>query len=155
VLVSIGLMTLVGAQTNLWWMRLLMFVMGFMQGQVFVPSQGAAFATITPAASGRAATMFNAGRQLGGAVGVAVLSTAVVAVGAVHVAGGHAVPNLLAYHIAFGVAAAVDAVAVLVALRIRDADAVATIPVRHPRRYRLARQPQVADRLAEAGADDS
>ena len=31
-------MTLVGAQTNLWWMRLLMVAMGFMQGQVFVPS---------------------------------------------------------------------------------------------------------------------
>jgi EmrB/QacA subfamily drug resistance transporter len=152
VLVSIGLMTLVGAQTNLWWMRLLMFVMGVMQGQVFVPSQGAAFATITPAASGRAATLFNAGRQLGGAIGVAVLTTAVVAVGAVHVADGRAAANLLAYHVAFGVAAAVDAVAVLVALRIRDADAAATIPARPARR---TRQPRSAGRLAEAGADDA
>jgi hypothetical protein len=129
-----------------------MFAMGVMQGQVFVPSQGAAFATITPAASGRAATLFNAGRQLGGAIGVAVLTTAVVAVGAVHVADGRAAANLLAYHVAFGVAAAVDAVAVLVALRIRDADAAATIPARPARR---TRQPRSAGRLAEAGADDA
>jgi hypothetical protein len=81
-----------------------------------------------------------------------VLTTAVVAVGAVHAVGGRAAPNLLAYHAAFGVAAVVDAVAVLIALRIRDADAAATIPVRRPRR---ARQPRPAGRLAEAGAADS
>jgi hypothetical protein len=39
---------------------------------VFVPVQAASFATITPAATGRAASMFNAFRQLGGAIGVAV-----------------------------------------------------------------------------------
>ena len=136
VLASVGLMTLIGAQTSLWWMRLLMLVLGFMQGQVFVPSQGAAFATIAPAASGRAATLFNAGRQLGGAVGVALLTSALVAVGAVHAAGGRAAPNLLAYHVAFAVAAAVEAVAVLVALTIRDADAAVTIPVRRGRAAR-------------------
>ena len=72
---STGLMTLVGAQTSLWWMRLLMFCLGVAMGQVFVPAQAAAFATITPEATGRASTMFNVVRQLGGAVGVAVLTT--------------------------------------------------------------------------------
>jgi len=134
VMVTIALMALVGAQTSLWWMRLLMFVMGFMQGQIFVPSQGAAFATISRAATGRASTMFNAGRQLGGAVGVAALTTVVVGIGARHVVAGRTVPNLAAYHIAFLVAAAVDAAAVLVALTINDADAAATIPARRPRR---------------------
>jgi sugar phosphate permease len=138
VLASIALMALASTQPSLWWMRLLMFVMGFMQGQVFVPSQGAAFATIAGAASGRAATLFNAGRQLGGAIGVAVLTTAVVAVGAVHVTGGRPAPNLLAYQAAFGIAAAIDAVAVLVALRIRDTDAAATIPARRRGRTSVA-----------------
>ena len=146
VVVSIGLMALVGAQTSLWWMRLLMFAMGLAQGQVFVPSQAAAFATISAAATGRAATLFNAGRQLGGAIGVAVLTTVVVAVGAQRVAGGRVTPNLAAYHVAFLVAAGVDVAAVLVALTIRDADAAATIPARGGRRARPG------SRLAGAGA---
>ena len=146
VVVSIALMALVGAHTSLWWMRLLMFVMGLAQGQVFVPSQAAAFATISPAATGRASTLFNAGRQLGGAIGVAVLTTVVVAVGARHVAGGRVVPNLLAYHVAFLVAAGVDVAAVLVALTIRDADAAATMPARG------ARPPRPGGRPAGAGA---
>ncbi len=134
VAVTIGLMALVGAQTSLWWMRLLVFAMGFAQGQVFVPSQGAAFATISRAASGRASTMFNAGRQLGGAIGVAALTTVVVAVGTEHVVAGRVVPNLLAYHVAFLAAAAVDVAAIAVALTIRDADAAATITPRKRRR---------------------
>ena len=41
--------------------------------------------------------MFNAVRQLGGAVGVAVLTTAIVSVGPVHLVAGHEVANLIAY----------------------------------------------------------
>jgi len=44
-------------------------------GQVFVPTQAAAFATISPEAIGKASTMFNAARQVGGAIGVALLTT--------------------------------------------------------------------------------
>ena len=36
---AIGLMSLIGAQTSLWWMRVLMFCLGIAMGQVFVPSQ--------------------------------------------------------------------------------------------------------------------
>jgi EmrB/QacA subfamily drug resistance transporter len=134
VTITIALMALIGAATSLWWMRGLMFAMGFVQGQVFVPAQGAAFATVSREASGRASTMFNAARQLGGAAGVALLTTAVVAVGARHVVAGRAAPNLTAYHVAFLLAAAMDAIAVVVALTIRDADAAATIPARRSRR---------------------
>ncbi|HLM90308.1 MAG TPA: hypothetical protein VK284_15030 [Streptosporangiaceae bacterium] len=41
-----------------------MFTLGLSMAQVFVPVQAASFATITPAATGRASTMFNAIRQL-------------------------------------------------------------------------------------------
>ena len=133
VAVTIALMAL-AAPASLWWMRLLVFAMGFAQGQVFVPSQGAAFATISRAATGRASTMFNAGRQLGGAAGVAALTTAVVAVGVRHTAAARMAPDLLAYRLAFLVAAAVDVAAIGVALTIRDADAAATINPRRPRR---------------------
>ena len=42
--------------TSLWWARLLMFALGLAMAQVFVPTQAAAFATISPAATGRAST---------------------------------------------------------------------------------------------------
>src|SRR5208337_406541 len=112
-----------GPQTSLWWARLLMFALGVSMAQVFVPVQAAAFATITPAATGRASTMFNAVRQLGGAVGVAVLTTAIVLIGPVHVIAGHSVANLTAYRVAFLVAAAFCLVGVPCALSIRDSDA--------------------------------
>ena len=131
---SIGLLALMGPQTSLWWARLLMFTLGLFMAQVFVPVQAASFATITPAATGRAATMFNAIRQLGGAIGVAVLTTVIVAVGPVHVVAGHPVANLTAYRAAFVVAAAICLCGVACSLSIRDADAAATIPRPHGRR---------------------
>jgi EmrB/QacA subfamily drug resistance transporter len=130
---SIGLLTLLGPGTSLWWARLLMLALGVSMAQVFVPVQAASFATITPAATGRASTMFNAVRQLGGAIGVAVLTTAIVLVGPVRVVGGHPVANLTAYRVAFGVAAAICLCAVAFSLSIRDADAAGTIPARRGR----------------------
>jgi EmrB/QacA subfamily drug resistance transporter len=130
---SIGLLALMGPQTSLWWARLLMLTLGLSMAQVFVPVQAASFATITPAATGRASTMFNAIRQLGGAIGVAVLTTAIVFVGPVQLVAGRVVPNLDAYRVAFLVAAAVCLCAVACSLSIRDADAAATIPGRRGR----------------------
>ena len=101
--------------------------------QVFVPVQAASFATITPAATGRAATMFNAMRQLGGAIGVAVLTTVIVFVGPVHLVAGHPAANLSAYRVAFLVAAAIALSGVACSLSIHDADAAATIPARRGR----------------------
>jgi EmrB/QacA subfamily drug resistance transporter len=130
VAVSIALLAVLGPTTSLWWARLLMFALGLSMGQVFVPVQAAAFATISQAATGRASTLFNAVRQFGGAVGVAVLTTAIVLVGPLHVVDGHTAANLAAYRVAFLVAAAVALLAVPCALSIRDADAARTIPGR-------------------------
>ncbi len=132
--VSIGLLALLTAQSSLWWARLLMFALGLAMAQVFVPTQAAAFATISPAATGRASTLFNALRQLGGAIGVALLTTVIVLAGATHRVAGHEVANLAAYRITFLVAAAVCLAGVAWALTIRDADAAATIPARRARR---------------------
>jgi EmrB/QacA subfamily drug resistance transporter len=124
---SIAAMSLVGAHTSLWWMRLLMFCLGVAMGQVFVPAQAAAFATISPEATGRASTMFNVIRQLGSATGVAVFTTAIVAVGATSIVAGRIAPDLAAYHVAFLVAAGLAVAGAVVALTIHDADAAATI----------------------------
>ncbi|MCU1493872.1 MAG: drug resistance transporter, EmrB/QacA subfamily [Acidimicrobiaceae bacterium] len=126
----IALLALVGPDTSLWWPRVLLFGMGLSLGQVFVPTQAASFATISSEATGRASTLFNAVRQLGGALGVAAFTTVVVGVGAVHVVGGHATPDLTAYHAAFLAAAAFAVLSAAAALWIRDSDAISTMPGR-------------------------
>ena len=71
-------LTQVSLTTNLWLIRALMFVLGWMMAQVMVPNQAASFAMITPDSMGRASTFFNTMRQVGSAIGVAVLSTVLI-----------------------------------------------------------------------------
>ena len=124
---SIALLALLGSGTSLWWARVILFVMGLFMAQVFVPAQAASFATISPADTGRASTLYNVCRQLGGAVGVALLTTTIVIVGPVRRVDGHVVPHLAAYHICFLVAAGLALVGVIASVTIRDADAAATM----------------------------
>jgi EmrB/QacA subfamily drug resistance transporter len=135
---ALGLMALLGPNSSLWWARVLMFAVGFSMAQVFVPTQAAAFASIAPAATGRASTMFNAVRQLGGAVGVAVLTTVIVLAShgqSIVTAGASLTP----YRVAFLVAAAVALLGVFSALSINDDDAANTIPERQRTTARGAR----------------
>lgn len=125
-------MTTVGFHTDLWWARGLMFIMGIGLSGVFIPTQAASMATISSAATGRASTLFNAQRQLGGAIGVAVLTTVLAALHPLHVIGGHASANLGAYHGTFLTAAAVAVLAAgCAAVLVRDADASSTMTGRH------------------------
>jgi EmrB/QacA subfamily drug resistance transporter len=130
---ALSLLALVGTETSLWWVRIDMFVCGYGMSHVFVPSQAAGFATITPADTGRASTLFNALRQLGSAVGVALLGTVVATVGPVRVVAGRPLPDLTAYHAAFLTAAGVALLASLFALTVNDADAVGTMVRRRDR----------------------
>ena len=118
--VFIAPLALVGATTNLWVPRLLLFAMGIFLGQTFVTTQAAAFSTISPASMGRASTLFNALRQVGGAVGVAALTTVIVAVGARHLVDARSVPDLASYHAAFLAGAALALLSALGALAIDD-----------------------------------
>ncbi|MGH9016150.1 MAG: DHA2 family efflux MFS transporter permease subunit [Acidimicrobiales bacterium] len=146
VALSMAGLSAVGAGTSLWWARLLMLLIGLGMSCVFIPAQAASFATISPEQTGRASTLFNAARQLGGAVGVAFLTTVLAAAGPTVVKVGHVVPNLGAYHAAFLAAAGVALVAVLTALTVSDGDAAATMV----RRGRLARR----DRVRAAAAPE-
>jgi hypothetical protein len=74
--------------------------------------------------------VFNTARQVGSALGVAVLTTVISAVGVLHVVHGHREPNLAAFHWAFGVAAIIALLAAGVALGIDDADAAPTMKPR-------------------------
>jgi len=142
---SIAALALLSSGSSLWWARLLMFTLGLSMAQVFVPTQAAAFAAISPAATGRASTMYNAVRQLGGAVGVALLTTVIIGVGAA-TANGPSAANLTAYRIAFLVAAGIALATLFCSLTIRDADAAATIPAGKARE-RSDAEPELASVL--------
>jgi EmrB/QacA subfamily drug resistance transporter len=126
----IALLGLLGTDSNLWLVRIVLVGMGLSVGQVFVASQAVAFAGISPAASGRASTLFNVGRRLGGAVGVAVATTVIVLAGAS--TGGQIAPS--AYRVAFFVAAAINLLGLLSARAVRTGDALNTIPQLRPKR---------------------
>ena len=134
--------------TNLWLIRLVMFILGLMMGQVFVPTQAAAFAKISPASTGRASTFFNTMRQVGSALGVAILSTVLISVGATHATGASTGANIRAYQLAFATAALFALAAVAFSVMIHDADAAETIVRRPSRVHRRARGAVVAGRVA-------
>jgi Major Facilitator Superfamily len=126
-------LTQITVTTNLWFIRGLMFVVGWMMAQVMVPNQAAAFAMITPESMGRASTFFNTMRQVGSATGVAVLSTVLIGAGAAHGAGGTSSPDISGYRFAFLTAAIFALAAAAFSLTIHDSDAAETI-VRRVRR---------------------
>jgi EmrB/QacA subfamily drug resistance transporter len=133
-------LTQITVSTNLWLIRALMFVLGWMMAQVMVPNQAASFAMITPDSMGRASTFFNTMRQVGSATGVAILSTVLIGVGSASGSGGTAgtaAPDINAYHLAFLASAIFALVAIPFALSIHDSDAAETI-VRRPKRVRAA-----------------
>lgn len=105
-----------------------MFVLGGGMSFVFIPTQSTVFANISAARTGQASGLFNALRQTGAALGVAVMATVISVVGPDATAAvGVPTPDLGGYHAAFLTAAVLLLVAVAVASRIRDADAAATM----------------------------
>ncbi|MCX4975028.1 DHA2 family efflux MFS transporter permease subunit [Streptomyces sp. NBC_00620] len=124
---TIALMSLWHTDTGLWWVRLLLFAMGLSVGQVFVGTQSASFATVTSSSSGRASTLFNVGRRLGGATGVAVATTVLVSATGGGSGTGSA-PDMSGYRAAFLTAAALNLLGLYAATRVSDADAASTIP---------------------------
>ena len=108
-------------------MWVLLLCMGLSVGHVFVSTQAAAFATISQASSGRASTIFNVGRRLGGALGIAAATTTMVLVGAGS-PGAAGAGDVSTYRVAFLVVAALALLAIWPALAARDLDAVTTPP---------------------------
>lgn len=128
VTVMLLLLCFMGSNTNLWFMRVLLFLTGFGMAYMFLPMQTAAFASITPAEMGRASALFNVQWQLGTAFGIAVMSTVLSIVGFTHPdASGVAVPNLTSYHVAFVAGAALVVIGLGFAFLVRDKDAISTM----------------------------
>ncbi|MEV4420805.1 MDR family MFS transporter [Patulibacter sp. NPDC049589] len=122
-----------------------MFVLGGGMSFVFIPSQSAVFANISPASTGQASGLFNALRQTGAAMGVAIMATVISVVGTSATGSpSSAGPGLDAYHAAFFTAAALMLVGAAMAWRIRDADAARTMaPPSSP--HPTAPAPQAGD----------
>ena len=120
--VVVGSMAMVDLTTPQWQITVLMLFAGVSMGFVFLPTQTAAFATMPNEQLGQASALYNVGRQLGSATGVAGLSTVVAALGS----GGDG-PGLIAYRAGFFTAATFALLAAAVALTTRDADAAPTM----------------------------
>jgi EmrB/QacA subfamily drug resistance transporter len=107
---------------------LVMFVLGAGMSFVFIPTQSTVFANVSAARTGQASGLFIALRQTGAALGVALMATVISVVGPTAAgATGGAMPDLDAYHAAFGLAAVLLLLGVTIASRIRDGDAASTM----------------------------
>lgn len=115
----------VGPGTSLWLPRAILFLLGAGMSGVFIPVQTAAFAATSHRDMGGATTLLSTQQQIASALGVAILTTVLIAAGSVALPGGEA--NLATYRAAFATAAVFALVGAGVALFIRDADAAATI----------------------------
>ncbi len=121
-------MSLIGQDTSLWLVRILMFLIGAGMAFAFTSTQAASFATISTEDTGQASALFNAQRQIGASLGVALLSSVISIVGLTQVnANGATVPNLAAYHAAFITAAVLALISAVIGLSVRDSDAAATM----------------------------
>lgn len=122
---------LVGLETSLWWIRLIMLARGWSFALILVPMQAATFATIRPQDTGRASAIFNAGRQVAASFGVALLATVLTNRLADHgaVLGNPASRDgaLLAFHDAFIVASILALLGMAASLLISDREAAASM----------------------------
>jgi MFS family permease len=105
-----------------------MFLIGAGMACSFIPIQVAAFATISPAATGQASALNNARLQVGASLGVALISSVISFVGITHLdAHGAVVANLASYHTAFIVSAILVLIATGIGFTIHDSDAASTM----------------------------
>jgi len=123
-----AMLSLVDSGTHAAFVVVLMFLTGAAMAHVMIPMQAAAFARTAPSDNGRASTIFNVQRQLGSALGVALLASVLVGIGTVTVgSNGVPSPNLHAYHVAFLIAAGLAVLGAIAALTIHDSDAASTL----------------------------
>jgi EmrB/QacA subfamily drug resistance transporter len=122
------LLCTVNLNSSDWIVRILMFAMGCCMAYIFLPNQAASLATISSEATGRASTMSSVQRQVGAAVGVAIASTVLVAIGPLTAGSpGASTPNLTAYRGAFLAAVGFAVIGALIAQKVPDEDAAGTM----------------------------
>ena len=112
-------LSLTGYGSNLWLLRLLLFLAGFFLGHAVGAAQVVCFANISSTSMGRATTLFNVQNRLGSAFGVAVMSYVLAVLSQ---PGAGIEPDLSAYRAALLGAAGFLMAAFFIALKLKDAD---------------------------------
>jgi EmrB/QacA subfamily drug resistance transporter len=120
------LLTGIDSTSQAWLMRGYVFFVGYFMSHLMLPSQVATMARIDRADTGAASTLFNAGRQIAAASGVAILATTLSIAGEPVSRVRHAASDVSSYHVAFVVAAALALLGAALALTVRDSDADST-----------------------------
>ncbi|MDA3646490.1 multidrug efflux MFS transporter [Saccharopolyspora indica] len=121
-----------GLTTSLGFLVALLVVQGAAMGLLMTPLQTATFAGVSGPKMGQASSLFNVSRQVATALGTAVVATVLVVLtehGTSTMDPGTplAEVQLGAYHGAFLVSVAFAVLGILLALRVRDADAAASL----------------------------
>jgi EmrB/QacA subfamily drug resistance transporter len=124
--------------TSPWLIRGFMFARGLFMAFSFIPLQAASYARISPADTGRASAIFSTQRQLGAAVGVAILSSILLSTVPVAFPNGPIPAAQIngftsAFHWAFFGAVVLVVIAGVLSLNIRDSDAAATMAAPVPK----------------------
>jgi len=125
--------TRIEVDTNLWLIRILMFLRGTCMGFAFVPMQAASYATIDPRDNGRASSIFSVQRQVGISFGVAILASVLASYMSLSqpvspdLSASEVAHVLTGYRIAFGLAVVFAWAGALAAAFVRDSDAAATM----------------------------
>jgi MFS family permease len=126
VLVTTALFLFIGLETNLWWVRGIMFLRGCFIAFNMVSMQTALFSDVPRSKTGRASSLWNTSRQIAVAVGTAVSASVLIsqlpnadaAVGGL--AGVPPEDGLRAFHTAVAVLLIMAALAVVFAMQVRE-----------------------------------
>jgi sugar phosphate permease len=126
VLATTALFLFIGLETNLWWVRAIMFLRGCFIAFNMVSMQTALFSDVPRSKTGRASSLWNTSRQIAVAVGTAVSATVLISQlpsASAAVGGLAGVPpedGLRAFHTSVAVLLIMAAMAVFFALQVRE-----------------------------------
>jgi EmrB/QacA subfamily drug resistance transporter len=131
--VAMSFLLFVGLETDLWWVRVIMFLRGLAMGFCFVPSQAASYAEIAPADNGRASAIFSTQRQMSASIGIALMATVLASFTTLTETPSDPARALTGYHWTFALCVLLSVIGfVLASVMIKDEDARETMLARRP-----------------------
>jgi MFS family permease len=125
--VSVASFVTLDLDTDLWLVRAMVFARGLGMGFTFVAVQAASYARIAPSDNGRASAIFSTQRQMAVSIGVALMATVLAHFTSLTVTPTDPQRALEGYRWSFVVSTVLAVIAAIVATRIRDEDAAATM----------------------------